>query len=420
MSKSASKQTGDTASSESGSAFSREDCPPELDPYWESRIKEDRVWYGHYAESGERFYAPQTDQIYRVTNVRHDGDVFDLEPCAVATDLADGFGHPTDADPHRIDNICALAGAVELGELIHLEKGTFREVGESAYLSVGELTVEIDDVSADPDTLRKRIRTPSGPDANDLARVAPALSDAGVDATLYAPLDVSRTEDPKPEPESQPEPRRLPAGAQDVETHFIPVSPFSKWTFEDDSIRNWVERTFEEGETILNACAGNTKLTPPPGGEILRNDINSERDADFHVDVAELAAVDSLEEKSIDRIIFDPPWSLYQSNLRYQGEHVHQVSKDGTHDIDLSELPFDTPGPGEKTQVGHAAIAKRGFDYLLKPGGEVLELTFHGTSMPSSMGYERQARVIFDPVGEARAVIGSIDQKARQELSAFL
>jgi len=418
MSKSASDQTSGTDSTDSHSSFSREDCPPELDPYWPSRIEEDRIWYSHYAEPDERFYAPSKGRVYRITNVRHGHDVFDLEPCAIATELAEGFVQPSEENPHRIDNICALAGAIELGELVHLEKGTLREVGNSAFLSVGQLTIEIDDVSADADALLKRIETPEGPDATDLARVAPALSDAGVDTTLYAPQAVGKAREAEPDP--RPGSRASPAGAQDVETHFIPVSPFSKWTFDDDTIRDWVESTFEEGETILNACAGKTTLTPPPGGEILRNDINEDRDADFHVDVAELAGLDELEARSIDRIIFDPPWSLYQANLRYQSEHVHQVSKEGTHDIDLSELPFDTPGPGEKTQIGHAAIAKRGFDHLLKPGGEVIEITYHGTSMPNQMGYERQERVIFDPVGEARAVIGSVDQKTRQELSDFL
>jgi hypothetical protein len=417
MSKSASDQTSSTDTTASHSSFSRKDYPPELDPYWPSRIEEDRIWYSHYAEPDERFYAPSEDRVYRITNVQHRHDVFDLEACAVATELTEGFVQPTRKNPHRIDNICALAGAIELGELVHLEKGALREVGNSAYLSVGQLTVEIDDVNADADVLLKQIETPEGPDATDLARIAPALSDADVDATLYAPLTVGETQNAEPDP--KPEPRTSPTGAQDIETHFIPVSPFSKWTFEDDTIRDWVESTFKEDETILNACAGKTTLTPPPGGEIFRNDINEDRDADFHVDVAELAGLDELEAKSVDRIIFDPPWSLYQANLRYQNEHVHQVTKEGTYDIDLSELPFDTPGPSEKTQVGHAAIAKRGFDYLLNPGGEVLELTFHGTSMPNQMGYERQARVIFDPVGEARAVIGSLDKKTRQELSDF-
>jgi hypothetical protein len=395
---------------------SREDHPPELAPYWPSRIKEDRIWYGDYAKLDERFYDPGNSHIYRITGLEHGQDVFKLEPCAIATDFGgDGFVQPSNPSNHQIDNICALAGAIELGELIHLEKGALREIGNATFLSVGQLTVEIDNTSADANALLKELKTPNAPDVTDLAKIAPTLSGTSTEATLYAPQSVGGKQKKTPQPDSH----RSPNSAQNVETHFIPVSPFSRWTFEDDSIRDWVESNFDKGDTILNACAGKTELTPPQNGQIFRNDSNSSREADFHVDVAELAGLDFFEAKCIDKIIFDPPWSLYQANLRYQSEHVHQVSKDGAPNIDLSELPFETPNNNEKTQIGHAAIAKRGFDHLLKPGGEVIELTFHGTSMPSSMGYERQERVIFDPVGEARAVIGSVDKKTRQELTDF-
>ena len=58
------------------------------------------------------------------------------------------------------------------------------------------------------------------------------------------------------------------------------------------------------------------------------------------------------------------------------------VTKAETHDIDLTALPFETPGPDEKTQIGHSRLAKEGFDWLLSSGGEVVEITFHGTSIP--------------------------------------
>jgi hypothetical protein len=392
------------------------DAPPELDPFWPSRIEEDRLWYGHYAEAGEFFYSPCDNHVFRVSNPRQGGDAFDLQPCAVAVDLQDGFSAPSGLSNHHVNNVCSLAGAVELGDLIHLEDGTLRTVRDDTFLSVGDLAVKIEDTKADSDALLEQFDPPRGPDSLDIAKLATPLSEMGANPTLYAPQSVVPE---KTSTDSQGPSRATQAAAQDVETQFIPVSPFSKWTFEDDTIRGWVEDSFQHGETVLNACAGETKLTPPPGGEILRNDINTDREADFHVDVVELASLDALGQNSVDRVVFDPPWSVYQSNLRYQSEHVHQVSKEGVHDIDLSALPFETPGPGEKTQVGHAALAKRGFDYLLKPGGEVLELTFHGTSMPSSLGYQRQERVIFDPVGEARAVIGSVDRKVRRELTEF-
>lgn len=410
-----SQQTLGAHTGPDGATSSREDYPSELDPYWPSRIAEDRTWYGHFVEPDERFYDSRTGRVYRITDIQHNHDVFTLEPCAVATDPNGEFEQPTAAD-HEIDNICSLAGTIELGELIHLKKGTIREVGDTTYFSIGQLTLEIQNAGEDPDALLAQIEPPEGPTTTDLAKITPTLADADAEATLYAPRSASADEQPNPHPTTQ----RAPDGAQDVETHFIPVSPFSKWTFEDATIKDWVESTFEPGETILNVCAGETKLTPPPGGEILRNDISKDRPADFHVDVAELAGLEELQAESISRIIFDPPWSLYQANLRYDKNHVHQVSKEDTHDIDLSKLPFETPTSDEKTQLGHAAIAKRGFDHLLEPGGEVVEFTLHGTSMPSNLGYKRQARVVFDPVGEARCVIGSIDRKTRQKLSSFV
>jgi hypothetical protein len=65
-------------------------------------------------------------------------------------------------------------------------------------------------------------------------------------------------------------------------------------------------------------------------------------------------------------------------------------------------------------------LAKEAFDYLLKPSGTYIELTFHGTAMSSRLGYQRSERAVFDPIGEAKAVIGSVDFKVRQTLDSFL
>jgi hypothetical protein len=200
-------------------------------------------------------------------------------------------------------------------------------------------------------------------------------------------------------------------------TAYHSVQPFSKWTFEDETIKGWAESHFEPGDRVLNACAGQTRLTPPKGGEIVRNDVNTEREADLHVDVAELAA--HLEKESFDVIVFDPPWSLYQSNLRYNGNHVRKNNGGGTR-IDLSTLPFETPDSDSKTQLGHARLAKENFHWLLKPEGKVIQITFHGTTMPARLEYQQENRVIFDPVGEAKSVIGSMDRKTEASVEKTL
>jgi len=188
-----------------------------------------------------------------------------------------------------------------------------------------------------------------------------------------------------------------------VTTRFIPCQRFGRWTFEIGAIRDWVEYHCQ-GRT-LNACCGKTQLTHDH--EVIRNDINEERDADLHVDVAELSA--HFDEGSFDTIVFDPPWSAYQSNLRYDGHNVEKNSAEFPTSIDLRDLPIDTPSPEEKSQLGHARLAKDGFNYLLADDGRVIELTFHGTCMPSRLNFDRMERVVFDPIGEGKAVIGSVD-----------
>lgn len=189
-----------------------------------------------------------------------------------------------------------------------------------------------------------------------------------------------------------------------VETEYIQTNVLTKWTFESKPIREWVEEKLDG--RVLNATAGQTSLNHEP---VVRNDLNEKIDADYHVDVAELSRY--LGESSFDTIVFDPPWTLYQANLRYNGIHVHSTGDNIDVEFSLGELPIDTPSSDEKSQLGHARLAKDGFDYLLKKGGKVVQLTYHGTCMPNRLGYERGERVIFDPIGENKSVIGSVDVK---------
>lgn len=164
---------------------------------------------------------------------------------------------------------------------------------------------------------------------------------------------------------------------------------------------------------VLNACAGQTRLHHDR--EIVTNDLDPEIDTDLSVDAAELSR--EFPAESFDTIVFDPPWSLYQSNLRYDGRNVQKATDGGKTRINLDSLPVNIRGSREKEQLGHARLAKEGFNYLLRPGGQVIELTFHGTCMPQRLGYRRVERVIFDPVGEGKAVIGSVDKKEQTRLT---
>jgi len=189
-----------------------------------------------------------------------------------------------------------------------------------------------------------------------------------------------------------------------ITTEYIQTSEHLAQTFESEAIRKWTEKRLDG--FILNACCGESELHHH--SEIWRNDIEPEIRADSHVDVARLAA--EFESDTFDTIVFDPPWSMYQANMRYDGNHVTK----GEIAIDMSDLPQSVKR--EKTQVGHARLAKDGFDYLLKPGGKVIQLSYNGTCMPQRLNYQRLERVMFDPIGEGKTLIGSVDKKVQRKL----
>jgi len=190
-----------------------------------------------------------------------------------------------------------------------------------------------------------------------------------------------------------------------LKTGFIETHKHLQATFEMPKIRSWVEKRLEG--RVLNPCCGPSKLSH--SHEIVYNDVDESIYADYHVDAAELAAL--LEPESFNTIVFDPPWSMYQANLRYDGNHV---TKDDI-EIDIDSLPQVVKRG--KQQVGHARLAKDGFDYLLEPGGKVIQLSYNATCMPQRLGYDRQERWMFDPLGEGKTLIGSVDRKMQTKFN---
>jgi hypothetical protein len=408
--------------------------PPPIAGHTEYDVLDDRMRAGRFTSEGHYFYATDSDAIFHLTATHPEStapnDTFELLPCTEADPT--GSPYPTPDSPDYVEDICQLAGEIELGRLIPLPDYTIVTHGDDAFLSVGVFVLRIP-----RETLGARLRTwlkydsdavaePATADGTELsgeqvlANATTAIatnSDSAVGVTVAYPND-----DPPAclsTPEANPADTTPISSAEDqsITTRFVPVPQFSGWTFDLEPIRAWVEQHLEG--RVLNACAGANHLRHTE--EVRRNDINTDREADTHLDVAELAA--HYPKHSFETIVFDPPWSLYQANMRYEGEHVFSKRTpddiDGDLSINLEELPVDTPSPGEKQQLGHARLAKESFDYLLEPGGQFVELTFHGTAMPSRLGYQRQERVVFDPLGEAKAVIGSVDQKVRQTLDAF-
>lgn len=161
----------------------------------------------------------------------------------------------------------------------------------------------------------------------------------------------------------------------DIDLSYWTVQP-NRWTFQSRKIRRWVEQHLRG--RVLNACAGKTRLTHDH--EIVRNDIDEQRDADLHADVCELG--DHFDPETFDTIVFDPPFSAYQANRSYDGQNV-----------------------------GDVALAKEQFHSLLAPGGRVIQFGFTTTCMPMEYGYERRSVGVFNTLGQMHDYLGVVDEK---------
>ncbi|QCW05041.1 hypothetical protein FGF80_16640 [Natrinema pallidum] len=155
----------------------------------------------------------------------------------------------------------------------------------------------------------------------------------------------------------------------------------SRWTFEYAPAREFVENHLKG--RVLNACAGRTKLDHV--AEIVRNDLNPERDADTHFDVAEIS--NHFEPQSFDTVVFDPPFDQKQAETKYDGLHAKNV---------------------------YAAL--RCFNELVRPGGAVICFGWNSWGMRSFDAFEREETRLLQRGPIHRDVIITVDRRTMGSL----
>jgi len=128
-----------------------------------------------------------------------------------------------------------------------------------------------------------------------------------------------------------------------------------KWTFGTKMVRDVVLDAV--GGRVLNTCCGETKLEKR-GCEFVRNDLNTDIDADSHVDVQSIN--EHYEPESFDSVIFDPPFDPGRSEKLYEGWHASEYTE-----------------------------ARKAIAELVKPGGIVVELGWNSWSLADKDGWER-------------------------------
>lgn len=156
----------------------------------------------------------------------------------------------------------------------------------------------------------------------------------------------------------------------------------SRWTFQYKPARRLVEEHLDG--RVLNACAGKTKLNHD--GEIHRNDLNPERDADTHLDVVDLG--EHFGPQSFDTVVFDPPFDQKQAEDKYDGLHASDVY----------------------TALGI-------FNELVRPGGKVICFGWNSWGMRSFAAFERIETVLLQRGPIHRDFIVTVDQRTSASLA---
>jgi len=90
-----------------------------------------------------------------------------------------------------------------------------------------------------------------------------------------------------------------------------------RWTFGTKIVREVVLDAVDG--RVLNACAGETQLQKR-GCTFVRNDLNPDKNAEYHHDVREIDAF--FDEESFDAVINDPPFDPGRADKLYEGFHA--------------------------------------------------------------------------------------------------
>ncbi|MEK6890861.1 MAG: hypothetical protein AABX03_01865 [Nanoarchaeota archaeon] len=158
--------------------------------------------------------------------------------------------------------------------------------------------------------------------------------------------------------------------------------PIKRYTFEMPKLKLWVE-SICEGK-VLNLFAGKTKLNV----DEIRNDLDGEVFANYHMDAFEFINYWILEQKGkFDTVIVDPPYSDRKSMEKYGGRIVSKFRK--LKDI----LP-----------------------QIVNDNGIVISCGYHSTCLGRSRGFEKEQICLIGHSGSYHDTLVLVERKVANYL----
>jgi len=165
---------------------------------------------------------------------------------------------------------------------------------------------------------------------------------------------------------------------------YLEVPP-DKWTFSPPKVKRFIES--ELSGRVLNLFAGKTKLNH--SSEIVRNDIDEQRDADYHFNATNVD--EYFSSGSFDTIILDPPYNVRKSREKYNQELKLQFT-----------------------------IVRDKCASLVRSGGKVISLGYDSTGMSKSRGFEKEKIALMNHKGTHNDTICLIESKENNSISDYI
>lgn len=149
--------------------------------------------------------------------------------------------------------------------------------------------------------------------------------------------------------------------------------PVSKWTFEQDKLKKWVE-SYCVGRT-LNLFAGKIRLAINE----FRVDISEEFKPDWIGDAFEFIGKTDMK---FDTVILDPPYNLRKSREYYEGKYVGSLTK-----------------------------IKNKIDRVITEKGRIISLGYDTVGLSHKRGYSKIAICVVCHNGDHNDTLGLVEDK---------
>ena len=169
---------------------------------------------------------------------------------------------------------------------------------------------------------------------------------------------------------------------EDVKLELISTN-LRRYTFENKKIKKWVENNSQK--KCLNLFAGKTPLNI----DEIRNDIDPNAIADYHMDALDFVEKCIKEKIKFDTIILDPPYSIRKSIEMYNGNYSSKFKRIA------DKIPL-----------------------ILNKSGKVISFGYHTTFLGKVRNFELKKICVFAHGGAQHATLGIIEQRKGEKTSA--